>query len=294
MAYVEARAFEPLAFADLAAVAGLSPYHFARQFSARYGLTPMAFVRARRLGLAAKLLASPHPPALIDLAFDTGFEFAGRFHPRVQARLRGQPRPLPPRRAAPTPTEILAMSDIAAVARVTHDPAPLNKPGFRVAGVSAVFDESNEAGIPLLWQRLVPRLPLPGQVGDGTYGVGCPTDSGDGCFRYMPASPSRRTLPSPTGSRRSMSRPRPTSSSASTPTGRPCTPRCKPRTGKSGAIGCRSRAASSPTVPTSRSTRRASSPIGRRALSGGSRSMPARPWPRTRARSASSISRKRA
>jgi AraC-like DNA-binding protein len=50
MAHVEAHAFEPLALADLAAAAGLSPYHFGRQFAARDGLAPMAFVRARGLG----------------------------------------------------------------------------------------------------------------------------------------------------------------------------------------------------------------------------------------------------
>src|SRR5579863_6725323 len=74
MDHVEAHAFDPLTLVGLARVAGLSPYHFARQFNARFGLTPMAFVRARRLGIAARLLAGPRPPRLIELAFDTGFE----------------------------------------------------------------------------------------------------------------------------------------------------------------------------------------------------------------------------
>jgi AraC family transcriptional regulator len=183
MAYVENHAFEPLALADLAAVAGFSPYHFARQFNARYGLTPMAFVRARRLGLAARLLASPNPPSLVNLAFDAGFETQEGFTRAFKRAFGVSPGRY--RRGVALPMEAAAMSDAAAVARVTQDPAPVKKPGFRVAGISAVFDESNKAGIPLLWQRLVPQLPLPGQLGEGTYGVGCPTETAvEGCFRY--------------------------------------------------------------------------------------------------------------
>ena len=74
MAHVEAHAFEPMFLDGLAEVAGLSPYHFARQFNARYGLTPMAFVRARRLGLAARRLSAGEADSLVELAFDAGFE----------------------------------------------------------------------------------------------------------------------------------------------------------------------------------------------------------------------------
>ena len=185
MAYVEDHAFEPLTLADLAAIAALSTYHFARQFSYRYGLTPMAFVRARRLGLAAKLLASPHPPALIELAFDTGFESQEGFTRAFKRAFGVSPGRYRKGRAAPTPSEILAMSDIASSVRLTQDPSPVQKPGFRVAGVSAVFDDATKAGIPMLWGKLIPRLPLPGQQGEATYGVGRPDSSGEGCFRYM-------------------------------------------------------------------------------------------------------------
>ena len=186
MAFVEAHAFEPLTLADLACAAGFSPYHFARAFSARYGLTPMAFVRARRLGLAAKLLAGPNPPSLVNLAFDAGFESQEGFTRAFKRAFGVSPGRY--RRGVALPLETTAMSDAAAVARVTQLPDPVKKAAFRIAGASGVFDETSKAGIPLLWQKLGPRLPLPGQLGGGTYGVGCATGAeAEGCFRYFAA-----------------------------------------------------------------------------------------------------------
>lgn len=201
MAHVETHAFEPLALADLAAVAGLSPYHFARQFNARYGLTPMAFVRARRLGLAARLLAAPDPPSLVNLAFDTGFETQEGFTRAFKRAFGVSPGRYRKVRGAPLPQvlqqEDRPMSEHAP--RVTQAPAPVKKPGFRVAGLAAVFDETSKAGIPLLWSQFGPRLPLPGQVGEATYGVGSPTEASDGCFRYAAAAAIAPDAPTPEG-----------------------------------------------------------------------------------------------
>ena len=77
------------------------------------------------------------------------------------------------------------MSDAAPASRLTQQPAPVRKPAFRVAGACAVFDEGAKAGIPRLWSRLVERLPLPGQVHRGTFGVGCALGDGAAGFRYM-------------------------------------------------------------------------------------------------------------
>jgi AraC family transcriptional regulator len=196
MAFVEDHAFEPLALADLAAVAGLSPYHFGRQFSSRYGLTPMAFVRARRLGLAARLLASPDPPALIELAFDTGFESQEGFT-RAFKRAHGVS---PGRyRKNSIREEIAAVRDVMQ-SRLSVAPAPVRKSGFRVAGFSGVFDEATRAQIPALWPRLIQRLPLPGQIGDdASYGVCSPAETDEGCFRYLAAVPIADDAPAPEG-----------------------------------------------------------------------------------------------
>ncbi len=149
MAHVEAHAFEPLTLAELASVAGFSPYHFARQFTARYGLTPMAFVRARRLGLAARLLASPDPPALIELAFDTGFESQEGFTRAFKRAFGVSPGRY--RRGAALPSEFAAMSQAASAARLSQDPEPVKKPALRVAGPAAVFGEDTKADIHPAW-----------------------------------------------------------------------------------------------------------------------------------------------
>ena len=170
MAHVEAHAFEPLSLEALADVAGLSPYHFARQFDARYGLTPMAFVRARRLGLAARRLSAGEANSLVELAFDAGFETQEGFTRAFKrafgvspGRFRRQ-READPRRTQPIMSSAMAPN-------LTMHPGPRREAGFRTAGLRAHFDESTKAGIPGLWSRLNERLPIEGRSGERTFAV---------------------------------------------------------------------------------------------------------------------------
>jgi AraC-like DNA-binding protein len=52
----DARYFEPLGVADLAAAAGLSPAHFSREFRRTFGESPHVYLLTRRLERAAALL----------------------------------------------------------------------------------------------------------------------------------------------------------------------------------------------------------------------------------------------
>jgi AraC-like DNA-binding protein len=54
----DARYFEPLTVADLAAAARLSPAHFSRQFKAAFGESPHQYLLTRRLERAAALTES--------------------------------------------------------------------------------------------------------------------------------------------------------------------------------------------------------------------------------------------
>ncbi|KMO41082.1 helix-turn-helix domain-containing protein [Methylobacterium aquaticum] len=56
IAFIEADLSADLRVADLARVAGLSPYHFSRCFQMTTGLPPYAFITRRRLDRAAELL----------------------------------------------------------------------------------------------------------------------------------------------------------------------------------------------------------------------------------------------
>ncbi|WP_334174973.1 AraC family transcriptional regulator [Pseudoxanthobacter sp.] len=67
-AFVEAHLDRPLTIADLAAVAGLSPYHFARMFRASAGESPHAFVLARRIARARDMIARPPRGEALSLA----------------------------------------------------------------------------------------------------------------------------------------------------------------------------------------------------------------------------------
>jgi AraC family transcriptional regulator len=197
--FVDAQAGETLTLSSLAAVAGLSTYHFVRQFTARFGTSPMAYVRERRMALAASRLTGETPPALVELAFDLGFESQEGFtrafkraHGVSPGRYRKNPQTVP--------EEIAAMTGPAMQSPLSMQAAPVCKPGLRVAGFSGVFAETNRAQIPLLWPRLIQRLPLAGQVGgDASFGVCSPAESEDGCFRYLAGVAIAAGAPAPEG-----------------------------------------------------------------------------------------------
>jgi AraC family transcriptional regulator len=199
--HIEARLFEPLSLAQLADAAGLSAYHFTRQFGARFGDSPMAYVRARRLAAAADRLCGEGSPALIDLAFDCGFDSQEGFT-RAFKRVFG----LPPGRyrragAHSNPSESLVMPDGADVRiNLTQAAHPARKGRLRVAGFAADFTETDKAGIPKLWDRLIARMPLEGGLGE-TFGVcsGAPPGSEPGSMRYMAGVHLADDAPAPEG-----------------------------------------------------------------------------------------------
>lgn len=63
IAYMQAHLGERIVLDDLAGVAGLSPFHFLRQFRAQYHVTPHQMLMARRLYAAKQWLAEGVPAA---------------------------------------------------------------------------------------------------------------------------------------------------------------------------------------------------------------------------------------
>ncbi len=168
--HIDAQLFEPLSLGQLAAAAGLSAYHFSRQFGARFGASPMAYVRARRLTAAASRLCGDASPSLIDLAFDCGFDSQEGFT-RAFKRTFG----LPPgryRRAGAhfNLSESPVMPDGGDIRiQLTQALERVRKGPLRIAGFAAVFNERDKTGIPKLWARLVKRMPI-----EGNYPVDVP------------------------------------------------------------------------------------------------------------------------
>ena len=165
--HIETHVASGLHLDDVAAAAGLSPFHFARAFAARYGLTPMAYVRTRRLAQAADRLAQPDPPPLTDLAFDAGFDSQQAFTRAFKRTFGAPPGAFGAHRASLQETQ--AMTDLAP-GRLTQSADPVRKPALRIAGLTRDFSHEDVSGIPGLWKEFAARLPLPGQLG-GTYGV---------------------------------------------------------------------------------------------------------------------------
>ena len=75
----------------LAALAGLSPYHFLRTFEHATGTTPHQYVVRTRLRLAAQRLADA-PVKVIDVALDCGFEDVSNFNRAFRAEFGASPR----------------------------------------------------------------------------------------------------------------------------------------------------------------------------------------------------------
>ena len=182
--YIDAHPGEPVSLAVLAEACALSPFHFARLFAALTGSSPVAYARRARLVAAARRLARPPAPRLIDLAFDSGFESQEAFT-RAFVRAFGVP-PGRFRRAVTTLTEMedLTMSELATHLEML--PEPVRRAGFRVVGLAGTYDSDNRHEIPLLWDRLVPRLPVPGQSGREAYGI-CWSKGPEEPFRYLAA-----------------------------------------------------------------------------------------------------------
>jgi len=82
-AHIDAHLHTPLALEGLAAIAGMSLFHFARVFRERLGATPHQYILARRMALAKKLLwsrgAGQAPASVVDIALACGFASSSHF-----------------------------------------------------------------------------------------------------------------------------------------------------------------------------------------------------------------------
>jgi AraC family transcriptional regulator len=196
LAHIERHLFAPLSIGDLAEVAGLSPFHFSRMFTARVGESVMAHVRRQRmLRAAARLGDNPgaavdgDAPALIDLAFDCGFESQEAFtraFKQVFGVTPGRFRRDPAREQSAA-REYAMSQTTAGKPNVTLLDGLTRKDAFVVAGLSARIGKENMLEIPALWPKFVRHLPLPGQKGKVGYGLCYGSDLQEGSFSYMAA-----------------------------------------------------------------------------------------------------------
>ena len=81
---------EPLTLAELAAVAGLSPWHFLRVFKAEQGTTPVRHLADLRLRAAQEMLTSTSRP-VTEVAYACGFSSPGHLTTVFRRRLGTTP-----------------------------------------------------------------------------------------------------------------------------------------------------------------------------------------------------------
>ena len=88
---IEARAEEDLPVTTLAALAGMSPFHFLRVFRAVAGLTPHRYILRLRLHRAAVRLRRSQE-AISHIAYDVGFNDLSTFNHRFRSVMGMSPR----------------------------------------------------------------------------------------------------------------------------------------------------------------------------------------------------------
>ena len=181
LAFIEANLFAPLSVGEVAATCGLSAYHFSRLFTARHGESVMAYVRRRRMEMAAQRLAAEPDIKLIDLALETGFESQEAFT-RAFVRAFGDS---PGRFRRHVAKRIEPTKEMNVSIALTLQQSRETRPAFRVAGYGGRFDEETRWKIPQLWQQMAPRMGFRGQDGYESYGVCWDPDANDGSFRYL-------------------------------------------------------------------------------------------------------------
>jgi AraC family transcriptional regulator len=197
LAHIERHLFAPLSVVTLANVAGLSPFHFSRLFTARIGESVMAYVRRRRMLRAAARLGRNlgvddgiAAPPLIALAFDCGFESQEAFT-RAFAQVFG----VTPGRYKRDPALYQASAMEKAMNQIPSEKPNVTlldgvtrKDAFVVAGLSERIGKDNKPAIPALWPRLMRHVPFAGQKGQVCYGLCYGSDLAEGSFNYMAAA----------------------------------------------------------------------------------------------------------
>jgi len=78
LAFIDAEMARALRVSDLAGVARLSPFHFARMFRHSVGRAPHAYITARRMAVASELLLTTELP-IVEVSRRVGFRTQAHF-----------------------------------------------------------------------------------------------------------------------------------------------------------------------------------------------------------------------
>jgi AraC family transcriptional regulator len=165
--FIENHLFEILSVERIATHCATSPFHFSRRFRLRQGESVMAYVRGRRLEIAATRLLSERARSVVDIALDCRFESHAAFTRAFKRAFGASPR-----------TYRHSVETHARKRRITMTRQPLLQESieridtFHVAGLTGRYDPASYVRISDLWKFFVPKAAFAGRLGDGeTCGV---------------------------------------------------------------------------------------------------------------------------
>ena len=159
--FVEAHLEDELTLDRMAGAVGLSRYHLQRLFRAIYGDNLKAYIRKRRLTVAAGRLADGDD-RIIEIALASGFESQGAFSRNFRALFGcnpGEYRKHPERRALPDLFKPDADSIEHRHAGLSLEPRIVElKDGFDVCGIGAGIDFEDDVHVGGIWRQLFAAL----------------------------------------------------------------------------------------------------------------------------------------
>ncbi len=196
---IETHMSEPLDLARLADLCAVSPWHLARVFRAETGLSPVAYLRARRLAQAARQIAGGADDILtvaLDAQYGSHEAFARAFLaafgiPPSRARQPGELEKL----ALQEPLHMDTSKIVAVDAPRIEDLQQMTVTGL---AVDTTFENAG-TDIPPLWAKLNARADEIRAVGKASFGVCFSVDAGTSDFSYLAGFETTQGEQAPTG-----------------------------------------------------------------------------------------------
>lgn len=169
--FIETRFAEEITLDDIADVGGVSRFHLSRSFGTIAGLPVMAYVRGRRLTLAAqKLLAGA--PDILTVALEVGYSSHEAFTRAFRDHFGQTPEQLRAHGLVDPDLMVEPLRIDETLLTTLPEPRIVEGAPLRIAGFAERFTFATNQGIPALWQRFAPFVGnMPGQIGNTTYGV---------------------------------------------------------------------------------------------------------------------------
>lgn len=182
--FIESHPTEELSLETIASSVGVSRFHLSRAFSTTLECSVVAYVRARRLSEAAKLLAGGASD-ILDVALEAGYGSHEAFTRAFRQHFGLTPEQL---RAHGTLDEINLQEAIRmeATTNITLAPPTVRKAEeLLIFGVGQNYNCANKAGIPAQWARFEPHIEaIANRTKDVYYGAVCNMDPA-GDFEYI-------------------------------------------------------------------------------------------------------------